>query len=124
MAIEVERVEPADDQLAEEWIRKTHQDDIQGVGASRWKEGGDWPWQVEIWVAEFLREEPLQSELFEGVGEALRGVAGVTDVVHEDRETWVVAGTPRGEDLVRAGAGVVDRLADRARAHVESLAVE
>lgn len=42
MAIEVERVKPADDQLAEEWVRKSHQDDITGVGASRWRDGGDW----------------------------------------------------------------------------------
>lgn len=75
-----------------------------------------WPWQVGCSVAEFVREEPLEGELRRGIDQALRQVEGVTDVTEEDREVWVVAGSPKPEDLVRAAARVVDALEPRVAA--------
>jgi hypothetical protein len=63
-------------------------------------------------VAEFLRDDPLDAD-FRRMGAALRSVAGAESVWEEDREVWGVIGTPSGEALVRAAAGVVDRLAPR-----------
>lgn len=45
-------------------------------------------WRVVVAVAEFIREEPLESELVTGVETALRSGVGVTNVWHEDREQW------------------------------------
>jgi hypothetical protein len=111
----IRRVDPADEEIEEEWVRETDDQDILGVGA--WKSPDD-DWRAQIWVAEFLREEPLESELDRGVDAALRSVEGVTDVVHEDREQWIAEGTPTGEALVRAAAGFVDSIADQARAYM------
>lgn len=60
------------------------------------------------------------AELRARIPGVLRCVDGVTDVVEDDREVWLVAGTPSAEALVRAAAVVVDDMADRARAHIEA----
>jgi hypothetical protein len=41
-------------------------------------------------------------------------------VWEDDREVWGVTGTVSGEALIRAAASVVDHLADRARAYLDS----
>lgn len=124
--IEVERVPDAqvDAELAEEWVRRVDDADLRGVGAYRYGEpAGPWTWGVVVGVAEFLREEPLEGEMRASVDRALRGVPGVSEVTEEDREVWIVAGQPSGEDLVRAVSEAVDQVADRAREHVASLPI-
>lgn len=72
----------------------------------------EWRFQVGIAMAEFAREEPLESQLRREVDAALRAVEGVRDVAEEDREVWVVAGGAADPiALLTAVAGVVDRLA-------------
>jgi hypothetical protein len=105
----------------EGWERLTDELDIRGVGATRSADFGPFQWQVWVAVAEFLRSEPLQSELWDGVTTALAAVPGVTAVHHEDRETWVVIGNPTEEALTSAAAEVVDGLADRSRQHYSDL---
>lgn len=107
-----------DEELEEEWIRETDEPDIRGVGANKPR---DDDWRVQVNVAEFLREEPLESDLRRALDAALRSVEGVTDVIEEDREQWAVIGSPTGEGLLKAVALVVDNLADRARLYVDSL---
>jgi hypothetical protein len=68
---------------------------------------------------EFVREEPLESELRRRIAAALRSVEGVETAEEMDREVWFVTGTPSGEAMVRAVAAVVDDLADLARVYVE-----
>ena len=41
---------------------------------------------------------------------AVRAVRGVTGVMREDREVWLVSGKPTGKALVSAVSPVVDRL--------------
>jgi hypothetical protein len=112
--IEVERIEPADEEIREEWSRITEDPDLLAVGAVCTGDD-DWPWQVHVSVMEFVREEPLQSELEVAVVTALAAVPGVKEVAHEDRETWVLKGEADGPSLVRAASVVVDRFAPRTR---------
>jgi hypothetical protein len=95
--------EEVDEELEEEWIRATDEPEVRNVGASKSAEYG---WQVSIWAAEFVREDPLEA------------VPGVTNVWEEDREVWHVDGSPSGADLTRAAAEVMDDLADDIRTHL------
>lgn len=106
----------------EEWQRETDEDDdLRGVGASKIAAVGDWPWQVFVSMAEFVREEPLETEMRTAVDAAIRSVPGVTDVAEEDREVWIVEGTPSGEALVRAVGAAVDPLVERAAALLDAM---
>ncbi len=105
-----------DEELDEEWIRETDEPEVRNVGASKWPDGG---WQVSVWVAEFVREEPLESRLRQLLAEKLRDVSGVTSVSEEDREVWHVEGSPNGAELVRAAAVAVDSLADEIRVQMD-----
>lgn len=118
-AVEVRQVTPADSELAEEWELQTDEPDVLGVDASRWKDETEWAWQVGAGAMEFLREDPLQSEVRAAVLGALRSVPGVTAAEEEDREVWVVNGSPSGEDLVRAVAEALAPFETRIRAEVE-----
>jgi hypothetical protein len=71
--------------------------------------------QVAIWAQEFFRSDPLGIELRERVVNALQSVEGAISVTKHDNESWDVYGTPSGEALTRAGANVVDDMADRLR---------
>ncbi|NDU75007.1 hypothetical protein GWI34_20585 [Actinomadura sp. DSM 109109] len=113
MGDEVQQVQPLDSGIAEEWLRKTDEPDVRAVSASMHR-SGHW-WSVSAWVMEFIRTDPLESELRRRIAEALSGVSGVTGVEEEDREVWTVTGDPGGRALVEAVAEVVDDLAPRTR---------
>jgi hypothetical protein len=108
----IEQVQPADSSIVEEWIRRTDEPDVRAVSACKRRDG---QWLVSAWVMEFIRSDPLESELRRRIADALNGVAGVTTAEEEDREDWVVTGAPTGRALVAAVAGVVDDLADQTR---------
>lgn len=113
MSDHIQQVRPLDSAIAEEWIRETDEPYVRAVSASRHQEG-QW-WWVSVWVMEFIRTDPLESELRRRIADALRGVSGVTSVEEADREVWTVTGAPTGEALVEAVAQVVDDLADQTR---------
>jgi hypothetical protein len=101
-------------------VRVTGEPDVRGVGADRigfvlgqWHGG----WNVTVAVMEFVREDPLESELRRRIAAALLSVSGVETAGEADREVWFVTGTPSGEALVRAAAEVVDDLAGQTRAY-------
>lgn len=112
-----DRIERTQSGAAEEWVRRTDDLDLRGVLASRYSADS---WGVGVHVAEFVREEPLESELRTGVDAALRAVPGVRTVDEEDREVWFVTGDASGEALVRAVSEVVDRLAPRVQAEMDT----
>ena len=118
--IQVERVEPADEEILEEWSRVTDEPELLGVGAVRMSDD-EWPWQVEVSVMEFIRTEPLESELGEAVTRALTAVPGVVEAVHEDREAWIIKGNADGPALVRAAAAVVDGFSAKTRKAFDEL---
>ena len=109
-----------EDGIEEQWIRETSDPDFRDVEAAKMHEK---TWQVSVRLAEFVREEPLESEMRQQIEATLRSVDGVSDVQEMDREVWTVYGTPLGPELVRAAGEVVDRLADRARDQLEAIEV-
>ena len=106
---------------AEGWERLTDEPEVRGVEATRHDVDNEWTWSVGVWVMEFIREDPLESEIRDAILAALFAVRRVTAVAEEDREVWIVAGEPSGEALVRAAADVVDTFADRARADIATI---
>lgn len=112
MSNDVQRVFRPD--ADEAWERLTDDPEVRGVGSTRIDEIGGW--QVTVWVMEFVREDPLETELRQRIGAALRAAEGVVTVDEEDREVWFVTGTPSGKELTEAAARVVDELAGETRA--------
>ena len=110
-----------DEGCDESWERLTDDPDVRWVGADKITLDEQPYWSVGVAVAEFLRTDPLESELRQQMADALRAVDGAETVWEEDREVWGVIGTVSGEALVRAAAGVVDHLAARARAYIDGL---
>ncbi|MDP9332797.1 MAG: hypothetical protein M3Q30_05755 [Actinomycetota bacterium] len=103
------------------WSRRTEEPHVRGV--ELYKDGGqdEWPWVIVVWAMQFVFEEPLEGELRDAMIAALVEVPGVTAAAEEDREVWIVDGTPSAEALIHAATGVVDRFADRVRAHIAEL---
>ena len=112
-----------DDEFAEAWSRLTDEPEVRGVNAERWRDEDTWPWQLTVWAMEFVRDDPLESEIRTAVAAAIRSVAGVNDVQEEDREVWVIEGSPNGGALVDAVAEVIDGFAPRIRAYMPTLPV-
>lgn len=103
---------------------ETDEDEVRGVGAYQvagWQdEVPDWPgdgdgWMVGVDAMEFVRSDPLESELRQQIIAALRAVKGVTHVDEHDREEWILTGVTTGEALIGAVAQVLDGQADRIR---------
>ena len=111
----IEVLQVAVDGTDEAWERVTGEPDVRGVEAGRidFADG----WNVTVAVMEFVREDPLESELRRRIAAALRSVGGVETAGEMDREVWFVTGTPSGDALVRAAAEVVDDLAGQTRAY-------
>lgn len=109
MSEDIQQVQPLAPGIAEEWVRKTDEPNLRAVSASKSREGD--LWSISVWAMEFIRTDPLESELRRRIANALSGVNGVTSVEEEDREVWAVTGTPTG----KAVAQEVDALADQLR---------
>lgn len=108
---DVIRAVPEDGEIEAEWYRDVGDDELRGV--SVYQPRGD-DWRVVVGMAEFIRGQPLESELRRGVDAALRSVPGVSSVWEEDREVWIAQGSAQAESLIRAVVDVVDGLAGRA----------
>ena len=119
MPDEIRMMASQDDEILAEWVREGDDPDIQMVDVCQLARGGEWPWQVEVAAAEFVREEPFESEFRDRIDQAIRSVPGVQHVVEEDREVWLVSGNPDAEHLVRTVADAVDALAEGIRAAME-----
>jgi len=121
MTPEVQHIPPDGFGGNERWQRLTDEPDIRGIEVIRSMTRGPWQWSVIVGVMEFIREDPLEAEIRQAMAAELRAARGVARVSEEDREIWVVDGSPSGEELTRAAAKVVDRFAERTREHYESL---
>lgn len=98
-----ERVAGGNSYALSVWVRKTPEP--------------DWPWRFTFAALEFVRSEPLESDLRGALWTALEQVPGVTDVVSEDREVVLVAGSPAGLALITAATQVIDRFANEIEDH-------
>ncbi len=124
----IRQVQPDDSEILQEWVRETDDDEVRGMGAYQvagWQgEVPDWPgegdgWMVSVDAMEFVRFEPLESELRQRIIAALRAVKGVMHVDENDREEWMLTGVTTGEALIAAVAEVLDDLAERTRAYID-----
>ena len=88
----IEVLQVAVDGTDEAWERVTGEPDVRGVDAVRIDFAGGW--NVTVAVMEFVREDPLESELRRRITAALRSVGGVETAGEMDREVWFVTGTP------------------------------
>ena len=112
--------EEVDEGTLEIWQRDVDDPDLRSVVAYR-IDDDEWPWNVGVAVMEFIRRDPLETELRDALTRRLSAVSGVLYVFNEDREMWRVGGTPSGVELARAAASVVDAFLDRTRAECNSL---
>ena len=106
-----EQTEP-DDETSQFWTIDV-EDEAQHVTAARYVDQPQWPWAVNVPVLEFIRDEPLESDLTEALIRALKKVWWVRKVEHEDRETFIIAGRPSGRALVNAVSKVLDEFSAR-----------
>jgi hypothetical protein len=131
VAAEVRSVPAGDDGVAVEcWERVTDDEDrrvwaqlfhfLPGVYPS-YRETELRGWNVTVAVMEFIRWDPLRSELRTQITAALRVVEGVETADEMDTEVWWVSGTPKGPALVQAVAAVLDDYDGRIRAYLERL---
>ena len=118
---EVRRVPAGEVDGVEGWDRLTDDPEIRGVEAVRNQSEGSWQWSVTVWAMEFVRQVPLEATLQAAIEAGLREVPGVTRVAHDDREVWVVDGSPSGEELAQAAAVAVDGLETDIRSLYEAL---
>jgi hypothetical protein len=102
----------------EAWERLTDDPDVLGIEVARIEEIGGW--QVTVVAMEFVRDEPLETEIRRRLANALRAVKGVVTADEEDREVWYVTGSTSGKELTEAAARVVDGLAGEIRAAMRS----
>ncbi|HEY3907702.1 MAG TPA: hypothetical protein VGM14_27620 [Streptosporangiaceae bacterium] len=117
---EIRLVPPDESDVDELWQRLTDEPDIRGIEA--WADREFEGWCVEVSAQEFIRHDPLGTELRQRMQAALRSVEGVTEVDPHDNESWLVTGQPSGQQLARAAAEVVDELADQLRAGMQASA--
>jgi hypothetical protein len=95
------------DEAGETWELITG-DELRQVTAEWVDEAGGW--MVTVDMMQCIREEPLEGELRRRIAAALQSVEGARTVEEEDREVWLVTGTPPASALVRASAAAVDSL--------------
>ncbi|TDF41527.1 hypothetical protein EYS14_01325 [Alteromonadaceae bacterium M269] len=100
IAMEEIKIETVKEDEFIEYIHQGERPEIQGVIAS--KETGDEDWYVFVVIAEFIREEPLETKFRKLIFDALNNVEGVKSVEEADREEWSVQGNVDGEELVKA----------------------
>lgn len=113
---DITRTDSPDDETRTSWHYEAASEYGEvGVDLSA-DDGEEFAWTIAVAAAEFIREEPLESEFRAAVEAAARRVAGVTDVVEEDRETWLAAGDPDGAELTEAVALAVEPFAERLEA--------
>lgn len=93
------KIEVIDEDGAIELAYNPKDSHILGVSAA--KESDD-DWYVFVVVAEFIRDEPLESKFRKVVYDSLSKVEGVTLVEEVDREEWMVSGKASGEELIKS----------------------
>ena len=121
--IRIERVEPIDAETLEAWENVTEDLDLLFVGSYR-RADPVWSWRVDAAVMEFVRQEPLESEMARAMARELGGIPGVRRVLRRDREVWTLQGDPDGASLARAAAAVVHRFLPATRAIYDALETE
>ena len=72
-------IHPGDSEVVESWLRETDEPGVRNVNAIRIESPDDITgWQVAVWTMEYVRSDPLETELRSRISDALRVVSGVT----------------------------------------------
>ena len=100
------RIEESDGVVT--WSQFTDADDVRRVHVSFHRDA-NWQWEIAIPIAEFIRDEPLESEFRARVERAIRS-SGVADVTEEDRELWLARGQADGAAIARSVGAVLDAM--------------
>jgi hypothetical protein len=101
ITVGVNQTKPDDERHLEQWVSDFPDMDILGVAAYKFDESAS-PWGIYVYAAEFIREDPLEYKLHQGITEVLEKLPGVTKAFQEDREVWVITGNASGEELMKA----------------------
>lgn len=118
MTIGIQHTPPDHLRGDERWHRPTDDPGIGEVEVIRSMANGPWQWTVVVSVMELIREDPLETDIRQAMIAELRAVPGVVRASEDDREVWIVDGSPSGEMLTQAAANVIDRFAQRCREHI------
>jgi len=107
----VMQITPQDGEVLEEWTRVCDKEHREFHSIDLIKiDDEDFPWYLYFSAGEFIREEPFVSELSEVIYTAIKGVEGVGDAFHEDREKFVISGSEiSAKTLVYQVAAAVDK---------------
>ena len=111
-SIDIKQCDPSDEEIVEEWFRdfakcSDQYEYLHGVSAYR-VDDKEFPWYVYFSAGSEIREEPFASKLYKVVYDAILKVEGVAEAFHEDREKFVVTGSPRGYDLIYSVSAAID----------------
>ena len=90
------------------WSQFTDADDVRRVHVS-FDPDANWQFEIFIPVAEFIRDEPLESEFRARIDRAIR-ISGIADVAEEDRELWLARGQADGAAIARSVAAALDAI--------------
>ena len=105
------RIELDEDQSS--WTSVSEEMDVYGVEVMSYTEYKPNAWQVVVSAMEFVREDPLEAEIRGALAEALRRVPGVSEVIEEDREVWVVVGPTSGQPIAQVAADLIESFGPR-----------
>lgn len=103
----------------ERWTRTSTDGDVSALGASVSSAPGNNVWLVFVNAAEFLRQEPLESEFRTAIVAALSAVRDVANVTEEDRETWLVYGGS-GRAILEGVSIAIDQMYPRVSAFMSA----
>ena len=90
------------------WTSVADDMDVYGVEVVPLNDEDSGEWQLTVWAMEFLRDDPLEDALRQGIASALQSLDGIQEHFEEDREVWVVIGPSSGAQVAQAVADVVE----------------
>lgn len=112
---DVEVTEQADG--SKSWVRFADDEDVRRVIVS-FQPDSDWPWEIYLPIAEFVRENPLETVFRARVDGAIR-VQGISEVAEEDRELWLARGAADGAVIARSVGDALDAISAELEAALE-----
>jgi len=112
------KIEKIDHDGIAQYVVQTKDPEILGVSAIPGEEADSW--FVILTVAEFVRDEPLESKFRKLVDDTLNSINGVSLVEEADREVWYVEGDVSGDILVLSTVQSLNTIYNELKDYVHS----